>query len=198
MELVFLIEAALALRDVEAARLLQPLLMAYQGMNLVSGTMGAIFGSSDRYLGRLAALLGDHNAAERHLVAALAMDRHMRSAVHAAETLGHLALLADATGRRERAEALAREALDLAEANGQHRVPRSLVALVPGVRPEGLTDREVDVLRLLVSGLSNQQIGTRLHISANTAANHVRNILMKTGTANRTQAAIYAAQHGLT
>ena len=55
--------------------------------------------------------------------------------------------------------------------------------------PDGLTDREVEVLRLLAAGLSNQEIGARLHISANTAANHVRSILMKTGAANRTQAA---------
>ena len=62
-------------------------------------------------------------------------------------------------------------------------------------RPDGLTDREIEVLRLLAGGLSNQEIGARRHISANTAANHVRSILMKTGVANRTQAAMYAARH---
>lgn len=196
MELVFLTEAALALDDVEAARQLQPLLTAYQGMNLVSGTMTATFGSADRYLGRVAALLGDQAAAEQHLKAALEMDRRMRSVVHTAETLGQMALLAAATGRRERAQALAQEALQLAQANGQRRVARA-VEMVPRDRLGGLTEREVDVLRLLAAGLSNQQIGTRLHISPNTAANHVRNILIRTGTANRTQAAIYAAQHGL-
>ena len=74
MELVFLTEAALALNDAETARILQPLLAAYQGMNLVSGTMVATFGSADRYLGRVAALLGDVATAERHLDAALEMD----------------------------------------------------------------------------------------------------------------------------
>jgi DNA-binding NarL/FixJ family response regulator len=53
------------------------------------------------------------------------------------------------------------------------------------------------VLRLLAGGLSNSEIGVRLHISANTAANHVRSILQKTGAANRTQAAMYAAHHHL-
>ncbi len=196
MELVFLTDAALALRDVESARRLQPLLMTYRGMNLVSGTMVATFGSADRYLGRVAALLGDTEAAERHLDAALEMDRRMHSVVHTAETLGQMSLLAAVTGRYERAEACAREALDLAESSGQRRVSRML-AMVPRDRSERLTEREVDVLGLLAAGLSNQQIGTRLHISANTAANHVRSILIKTGTANRTQAAIYAAQHGL-
>lgn len=45
--------------------------------------------------------------------------------------------------------------------------------------------------------MSNRAIGERLFISTNTAANHVRNILIKTGAANRTQAAMYAADHEL-
>ncbi|WP_204815200.1 response regulator transcription factor [Mycobacterium riyadhense] len=50
---------------------------------------------------------------------------------------------------------------------------------------------------LLAEGLSNRAIGERLYISTNTAANHVRSILLKTGAANRTQAAMYAADHEL-
>jgi DNA-binding NarL/FixJ family response regulator len=53
------------------------------------------------------------------------------------------------------------------------------------------------VLRLVAEGRSNREIGERLFISQNTAANHVRSILMKTGAANRTGAAIYAAEHDL-
>ncbi len=87
-----------------------------------------------------------------------------------------------------------------AEPIGQGRVLR-LVAGLGGKAdersPDGLTEREIEVLRLLAAGLSNQEIGAHLHISANTAANHVRSILMKTGAANRTQAAIYAAHHHL-
>ena len=63
---------------------------------------------------------------------------------------------------------------------------------------DGLTQREVEVLRLLAAGLSNREIGVQLYISANTAANHVRSILTKTGTTNRTQAARYATNHHLT
>lgn len=48
-----------------------------------------------------------------------------------------------------------------------------------------------------VGDLSNQEIGARLFISTNTAANHVRSILMKTGAANRTQAARFATEHEL-
>lgn len=61
----------------------------------------------------------------------------------------------------------------------------------------GLTDRELGVLRLLVDGHSNREIGERLHISQHTAANHVRSILLKTGCANRTEAASWALRRGL-
>jgi len=53
------------------------------------------------------------------------------------------------------------------------------------------------VLRLLADGLINRDIAERLVISENTAANHVRSILTKTGCGNRTQAAMYASAHGL-
>ena len=53
------------------------------------------------------------------------------------------------------------------------------------------------MLRLLGEGLSNRDIAGRLVISESTAANHVRRILAKTGSDNRTQAAIYAAAQGL-
>jgi DNA-binding NarL/FixJ family response regulator len=53
------------------------------------------------------------------------------------------------------------------------------------------------VLQLLGEGLLNREIARRLVISENTAANHVRSILAKTGSGNRTQAAMFAAAHGL-
>jgi DNA-binding CsgD family transcriptional regulator len=64
--------------------------------------------------------------------------------------------------------------------------------------PDGLTPREADVLRLLARGHSNREIGQLLFISQNTAANHVRSILMKTESTNRTEAAAFAHRHGLT
>ena len=92
---------------------------------------------------------------------------------------------------------IAQRARELAEPIGQLRVLRAVEAVAPSARPAGLSEREVDVLRLVAAGLSNREIGARLHISANTAANHVRSIFMKIGAANRTQAAMYAAQHDL-
>ncbi len=60
-----------------------------------------------------------------------------------------------------------------------------------------LTERELEVLRLIAQGLSNQEIAQRLHITKRTVKHHVSNILNKLHLADRTQAAIYAWQHGL-
>jgi DNA-binding NarL/FixJ family response regulator len=62
---------------------------------------------------------------------------------------------------------------------------------------EPLTSREHEVLGLVARGLSNQEIATRLAITERTARTHVSNILGKLGLASRTQAALYAVEHGL-
>jgi DNA-binding CsgD family transcriptional regulator/pimeloyl-ACP methyl ester carboxylesterase len=64
--------------------------------------------------------------------------------------------------------------------------------------PSGLSEREVEVLRLLAQGKSNQQVADELFISPNTVSHHLRNIFAKTGTVNRTEAAFFAHQQGLT
>jgi len=197
MELALLTEGALAVGDAGTLRVLRPLLGEYAGMNLVCGTMIAVFGSTERYLGRVAACLGEEAEADRCFAAALEMDRRMRSVVHTGETLAHHAAFAAATGRFGQARELAGEARRLAEPIGHVRVLRLLETVARPLGPDGLTGRELEVLRLLAGGLSNQEIGERLHISTNTAANHVRSILMKTGAANRTQAAMYAASRAI-
>jgi DNA-binding NarL/FixJ family response regulator len=63
---------------------------------------------------------------------------------------------------------------------------------------EVLSAREIEVLRLLATGRSNQQIADELVISVNTVIRHVANIFDKTGAANRVEAASYATRHGLT
>jgi NarL family two-component system response regulator LiaR len=62
---------------------------------------------------------------------------------------------------------------------------------------EPLTRRELEVLRLVARGLSNQEIATELVISEGTVRIHVSNILGKLHLANRTQATLYALQGGL-
>jgi HD-GYP domain-containing protein (c-di-GMP phosphodiesterase class II)/DNA-binding CsgD family transcriptional regulator len=63
--------------------------------------------------------------------------------------------------------------------------------------PGGLTSREIEVLRLLVRGLSNKQIAERLVISRKTAGSHVEHIYSKLGVSNRAQASLFAIKHGL-
>jgi NarL family two-component system response regulator LiaR len=62
---------------------------------------------------------------------------------------------------------------------------------------EPLTEREVEILKLVAQGLSNQEIADVLVISERTVRTHVTNILTKLHLANRTQAALYALREGL-
>lgn len=63
--------------------------------------------------------------------------------------------------------------------------------------PEPLSDREIEVLRLLAQGQTNKQIGAGLHIAEKTVKVHVSSILGKLGVQSRTQAALYAIRIGL-
>jgi DNA-binding NarL/FixJ family response regulator len=63
--------------------------------------------------------------------------------------------------------------------------------------PDGLTHREVEVLRLVAAGKSNREIAEELTVSLKTVARHVSNIFAKTSAANRTEAAAYAVRHKL-
>ncbi len=199
----FLAEAALALRDRDLASRVRPALAAYSGCHLIAGPSIGVFGSADRYLGHLDAVLGRPEAEEDYLRAA-AGDAAMGAALFRAYDLAgrwdHLRR-SGAPGRRieqARAEAVAaigdtdlprlRRRLDLAPAGAT----RSRSA-----RPDGLTQREIEVLGLLAEGLSNRELAERLVISENTVTNHVRSILMKTGCENRTKAAMYAVSRGL-
>jgi len=71
-------------------------------------------------------------------------------------------------------------------------------AKAPETAPGGdLTAREKEVLELLVSGLTNKEIGARLKIAENTVKNHLKSILAKLHLDNRVQAAAVAIQRGL-
>jgi NarL family two-component system response regulator LiaR len=68
----------------------------------------------------------------------------------------------------------------------------------PAAAPhEDLTEREMEVLRLIAAGKSNQEAADALFIGVKTVKFHVTNVLSKLGVEDRTQAAIYAFKHGL-
>jgi HD-GYP domain-containing protein (c-di-GMP phosphodiesterase class II) len=90
-----------------------------------------------------------------------------------------------------RAGRLDSEAVEAVLGAAGHRVPRRREG------PAGLTQREVEVLRLLARGLSNKEIAERLVISPKTVANHVEHIYGKTGSSNRAAAGLFAMRHGL-
>jgi HD-GYP domain-containing protein (c-di-GMP phosphodiesterase class II) len=64
-------------------------------------------------------------------------------------------------------------------------------------RPGGLTEREVDVLRLIARGQSNKQVATALKISPKTVGHHVEHIYAKAAVATRAGATLFAMEHGL-
>ena len=100
----------------------------------------------------------------------------------------HPAELAEAVRRASRGEAL------LAPS-----VAARLMQEVSGERPAsaGLTERELEVLRLIARGMSNKLIARELVVSEKTVKTHVSNILAKLHLADRTQAALYAVREGL-
>ncbi len=201
--LTYLVEAALFLGDHATLGQLRPLVAQHGGMNLVSDQFVALGGAADRYLGMIDSALGDADPIPS-FDAAAEFGRSCGFTVDVALTLTararHLSKL-HGPGAPGVVEAVT-AARAIAEPIGQTRVLRSLAELSPQrsssrqAPDHGLTDRELEVLRLLVDGASNREIAHRLTISENTAANHVRSILIKTGCANRTQAAMWAVSRG--
>ena len=82
-----LTEAALALRDTEAARRLRSLLAPYSGQQLIAGHFVAVFGPADAYLAALDSLLGDPDSADRLFGAALAQATGFGALIHRAWVL---------------------------------------------------------------------------------------------------------------
>jgi DNA-binding NarL/FixJ family response regulator len=82
--------------------------------------------------------------------------------------------------------------------SGRSRIPAQVAErLAEGMVRPALTDRELDVLREIVSGKSNKKIGKELNISEATVKTHINSILGKLGVTDRTQAVTAAIQRGI-
>lgn len=203
--LTYLTDACALVGDDALAAMLYPELAPMGGGNIVIGHGVACYGAADRYLGLLAATLGDHERALGHFEQALAINRRMGAMTWVAHTLyayGRTLRLRGGSDDDVQASALLSEAATLAERIGMPALLARARALgvrlhQAGTPPDDLSWREVEVLRLVAAGHSNQEIGDELCISGHTVANHVRSILRKTGAANRTEAAGYAYRHAL-
>jgi NarL family two-component system response regulator LiaR len=77
------------------------------------------------------------------------------------------------------------------------KLMREVAAGTPTAHRTDLTTRERDVIRLIARGMSNRQIARDLGVAEKTVKAHVSNILGKLGLTDRTQAALYAVEHGL-
>jgi DNA-binding NarL/FixJ family response regulator len=206
--IAYLAEVCAFLRDADRAAALYSALEPCDGRNIVAPPNVACFGAAARYLGMLAATMKRWPDAERHFEAALAMNARQGARPWLAHTqYQYAAMLLDRKRPedRERALALLEEASALSRELGMQALAERAATLQqeagsqPGkVRyPAGLSPREVEVLRLVAAGKGNREIAERLFVSPNTVANHVRSILTKTNTANRTEAAAFAVQHEL-
>ena len=217
--MTYLADAVAIVGDRSAAVMMYAALEPYGGTVVVVGHVIACYGAVDRYLGVLAETVGRSRDAERHFVKAIEIDGSAGAPTWLAHSRFRYASFLARQGRRDgprRADALLRQVVDTASAIGMPNLERRATALIaelaievdnegsggaPGTNDVGpvvaLTAREREILDCLVDGLSNAEIGRALHISANTAANHVRAILLKTGCSNRTEAATWAVRKGV-
>jgi DNA-binding CsgD family transcriptional regulator len=129
---------------------------------------------------------------------------HVQCCHELAQTL----VLRDPPGDCHEARTVWTEALELADAHGlapwsgrireglerlQNRAGRAAAATYP----DGLTERELEVLRLVTRGLTNKEIAYELSISINTVSTHLKHLMQKTRCVNRADAAAYAMRNGL-
>jgi DNA-binding CsgD family transcriptional regulator len=197
----YLADACDAVGDPRLAALVYEQLLPFEERNVIVGEAVVCYGAADRFLGSLARLAGDDTAALRHLETALALNTRLGSPTWLAHTRFELARVLRERGEPARARAL----LDAAAGDAGHLGMGALAQRIRALDgppaatplPDGLSTRELDVLRLVAEGRSNREIGQLLSISQHTAANHIRSILSKTGCANRTEAAAYAHRHAL-
>jgi DNA-binding CsgD family transcriptional regulator len=204
---------------------LYELLAPFDGRCAVNWPVECI-GAVARPLGLLAATIGNWDAAARHFEDALALNARMGSRPWLAHTrCDYAAMLLDLAysgpGDRSRAPALLDDALTDGRELGMARLVERAERLRSGSRgghrtsspghrtprppvhldlPERLTPRELDVLRLIVVGRSNQQIADDLVLSVRTVERHIAGIYGKlgaSGKAARALATAYALTHGL-
>jgi DNA-binding CsgD family transcriptional regulator len=197
------------LGDARSAATLYQCLLPHNGYNIMVGPTAACYGAAARYLGMLAATMARWQEAQGHFENALEMNTRMGAKPWLAHTQHEYARMLLRRGHpddSEKAAALLDDALAISRELGMRALEERVVTLQehrpPPPRrarhyPCGLSQREVEVLHLLVAGKSNREIADTLCISTNTVANHVRNILTKTNTANRTEAATFAIHEGL-
>ena len=173
------------------------------------GTMILTVISVDRLLGLLSQTMGNTDRAVNHFEDALAFCRKAGYRPELAWTCHDYAetlLQRRASGDPSKAASLVEESLSISTELGMRPLMERVTSLqeraasrpvIAPAYPDGLSQREVEVLRLVALGKTDREIAEELFVSARTVGYHVGNILNKTNSGNRTEAATYATQHGL-
>jgi DNA-binding CsgD family transcriptional regulator len=203
------------------SRMIEP----YAPSAVIDGIGWVFRGSASHYLGMLAALMAqdapEHwERSDEHFAAAADFERSMGARLALARTLA-----ASAAALLDRAGALggdgvrgwlaaanerAREAHEIASELGLGPLRDRSASLLeriaaarkglrggPSARADGLTARELDVLRLIAEGLTNGEIAETLVLSPGTTRQYVSSILSKVGARSRSEAAAYAHRTGI-
>jgi LuxR family transcriptional regulator, maltose regulon positive regulatory protein len=155
--------------------------------------------------GVVAAADGDHETARQSFEDAVNLFQRIGAPYETARARTELASVLWAVGRSHAAEKMARAALESFQELGAAREADRAAALLRRLNtPErtretfsGLTHRELEILRLLAQGMSNQEIATGLVLSEHTIHRHVANVLGKLGVSSRAAAVAQAARHDL-
>ena len=162
--------------------------------------------AAHRALGELDTVAGRFDAAAAHLTDALALADACVAPYERALTLVARAEMHAAIGQRDVALRVLDEARSIAAPLGAAPLlarATTLAARLDAAKapapayPAGLSEREVEVLRLVAAGRTNEEIAATLSISRHTVIHHVTHILTKTQSDNRVAAAAYALRHNL-
>ncbi|WP_377642385.1 LuxR C-terminal-related transcriptional regulator [Oryzobacter terrae] len=137
---------------------------------------------------------GGFDEALPHLEAAAAVYRAQRSRHATARVHELLARVRDGRGEAALAEAERATASAIYERLGAEA---DLRRLAPHRPPGGLTERELEVLRCVLTGASNREVARDLVISEKTVSRHLANVYAKAGVSSRTAAAAWAREHGI-
>jgi DNA-binding NarL/FixJ family response regulator len=188
------VEIRLATGDVPGAR------AAADELSAIAATLGAslLDAWSAQTTGAVLLAEGDAPGALRALRAAWTAWYALEAPYHAARARVLIALACRSLGDADSAEAELDAARQIFQQLGARPDLRRLaVRFTPRTALDMLTLREVEVLRLVAAGKSNQEIATDLVLSGHTVRRHLQNIFAKLAVSSRTAAAAFAYEHGL-
>ncbi|WP_415894091.1 helix-turn-helix transcriptional regulator [Neptuniibacter sp. PT8_73] len=207
--LTYLTEVCVYLRDQEKAAELHKLLLPHDGFNIVVGACTACHGAASRLLGMLENVMKRWDEAARHFESAIQMNARQGARPWLAHSQFEYAkMLSERGAEDDKAKSLKllASALDTANDIGMKGLIASITNLNSKItgsstkinNAKGLSKREIEVLQLVAKGKSNKEIARELYRSENTIANHIHNILEKTGSANRAEAVAFSVRNEIT